>query len=135
MILKHIRILSEKYSGGGKVKDCAITVPSNWNQAQRRGILDAAYLAGLNPFTLVHENTAAALYYGLERRDENKTHSVMFINMGATQIQVSVVEYTAIRQSNRVTESFEVLGTSVNNRVGGYYFDIIIAEYFAKEFD
>ena len=58
-------------------------------------LLDAAEIAGIRVLSLIEENTAAALQYGLDRTFENTTHHVLFYNMGANSVQVSVVAYSS----------------------------------------
>lgn len=70
-----------------------ITVPSHWNINQRSALKSAARIASLEVLGIMNENTAAALYYGLERAD-NETHYAMFYNIGSSNIQVNLVEYT-----------------------------------------
>ena len=85
MILRHAKKLGEKQYGT-KVKECVLTVPSDWDLLQREIIVRAAKLAGLAPLGLVNENSAAALYYGLNRLDENETHTVILYNLGAEHL-------------------------------------------------
>lgn len=59
----------------------------------------------------------------------------MFINLGSTHIQVSIVEYSGIKQGGKVTETFDVLSSTVNDYVGGYFIDLKLAYHFANEFD
>ena len=78
-------MLSEKF-GKVEIKDCVFTVPSHWSIRARYQLLQAIELAGLNVLSLIHENTAAALFYSIERTDENKTHTVIFYNLGANNL-------------------------------------------------
>ena len=66
-------------------------------QAEREALIDAAEMAGLNVLSLVEENTAAAVQYGIDRVFENDSHIMMVYNMGAESTQVSIFEYTAYR--------------------------------------
>ncbi len=82
MILKLGKLNAEK-QGKIEIKDCVITVPAHWDYDRRISLLASVYIAGLNPLSFIHENSAAALYYAIERLDENKTHTVLIYNIGA----------------------------------------------------
>ena len=81
MILKYGRTLSEKQAGG-TVRDSVITIPSYFTREQRLMMHQAADIAGLTVLQMVHENVAAATYFGLERMDKEKPVHIMFYNMG-----------------------------------------------------
>lgn len=79
----------------------------------------AAKLAGLSPLGLVNENSAAALYYGLNRLDENGTQTILIYNMGSEHLQVSLVEFAAVFDSevptpNKMVEVVKVLADDVD---------------------
>jgi molecular chaperone DnaK (HSP70) len=59
-------------------------------------MIDAAEMAGLYVMQLIHENTAVATIYGIDRLDSEKTHTVLFYNMGGLDTEVSVVRYSVI---------------------------------------
>lgn len=82
IILKYGKYLSEKF-GKVDIKDCVVTVPPHWNVKQRFQLVSAIELAGLHPLALVSENTAAALYYAIDRYDENSTFTAMIYNVGS----------------------------------------------------
>jgi len=98
-----------------------ITIPSYFNPSQKRMMIDAAELAGLSVLQLIHENTAAATMYGVDRMDLEKPHHVVFYNMGATDTEVSVVRYSAItdENTNKSYEHIEILGESYLEDYGG----------------
>ena len=81
MILRHAKEMSEKQAGMS-LTDCIVTIPSNWNLGQREVFHQAISLSGLSLLGFINENTAAALYYGIERNDINETISVLFYNLG-----------------------------------------------------
>ena len=74
-------------------------------------MMDAAELAGLSVLQLIHENTAAATMYGIDRMDTEKDHYVLFYNMGGTDTEVSVVKFSSITDpsSNKTFEHIEIL--------------------------
>ena len=68
MIIKHAVHLGAKQSGK-EIKDIVVTVPPYADFAYRQALKDSLELADLNPLAFIHENTAAGLFYGLERND------------------------------------------------------------------
>jgi hypoxia up-regulated 1 len=119
-LLKYGRQMSEKQAGG-TIKDCVITVPSYYTPQQRRMILDAADVAGLSVMQLIHENTAAATMFGIDRLDTAKPVNVLFYNMGGMDTEVSIVRYSAIteKSSNKSYEHIEVLAEASDPKLGG----------------
>jgi hypoxia up-regulated 1 len=77
------------------VRDYVVTVPSSLTRSQRILMMQTAQAAGLNVLALIHENTVAALYYGIDRQDSETAHYALFYNLGAARVQASVVKYTA----------------------------------------
>lgn len=88
MLLQHAKLLAFNH-GGKAIKDCVITVPSSFTQHEKSAVFTAASIADLNILTLIEENTAAALQYGIDRIHETPTN-VLYYNMGAEGIQVSL---------------------------------------------
>ncbi|KAL2470317.1 Heat shock 70 kDa protein 17-like [Abeliophyllum distichum] len=82
MILKYAMGLVENHARSS-VKDVVITVPPYMGVAERRGLLTAADLAGINVLALVNEHFGAALQYGIDKDFLNGTRPVMFYNMGS----------------------------------------------------
>jgi hypoxia up-regulated 1 len=92
MILEHGSKHAKKMDKSG-AKDVAITIPSFYSIAQRQMVIDAAELAGLEVLTLVHENTAAALMYGIDTKDLKTPKTILFVNQGHHNFEVSIVRY------------------------------------------
>ena len=135
MILAYGRELAEKQAGG-LVRETVITVPSYWNQEKRRMLIDAAELAGLSVIQLVHENAAAAIMYGIDRLDTEKSINVLIYNMGGRDTEVSVVQYSAVTDSkNKTFEYVEVLGEGVDETLGGHEFDHVVVRILADKFN
>lgn len=65
MILRYAKQISETMADGTPIKDCVFTVPTYFTLNQRRMLLQAINIAGLNILNMVHENTAAAVIYGI----------------------------------------------------------------------
>lgn len=137
LILQHVKDMSEAV-GGKAIKDCVITVPSSFTQHEREAVYTAADIADLKVLSLIEENTAAALHYSLDRTFETPTN-VMFFNMGAGSTQVSVAQFSSqsVKEGgkNKTVGSFEVLGKAWDSSLGGFNFDVRLAELLADRFN
>lgn len=113
-----------------KVVDCVISVPCYMTDAERRAILDASQIAGLNCLKLMNETTAIALAYGLYHTNlpdvNDKPHIVAFVDMGFTHLQASVVAFNKGK--------LRVLATTFDNNLGGRDFDKVLTDYFQNDF-
>lgn len=108
---------------GEKVTDAVITVPAYFNDAQRQATKNAGKIAGLNVLRVVNEPTAAALAYGMDKKD-NET--VMVFDMGGGTFDVSILD---------VGEGLcEVRSTSGDTHLGGDDFDKRVVDWLADEF-
>jgi len=127
MILAYGKNLSERQANA-KVKDVVITVPSYYNQAKRILFMDAAELAGLNVIQLVHENSAAAVMFGIDRLDTEKDMNVLIYNMGGRDTEVSVVRYSAVTdpKQNKTFEYIDIIGEGYDDTLGGQAFDHVL---------
>lgn len=122
------------------VVDAVITVPGYWGHKERQAMLDAGELAGLNVLSLINENTAAAVQYGIDLNYKaNETETLAIYNMGDTATQVSIVKYTAYTKrrglSNKTIGQLEIIGFGYDQTLGGEAFDRILVDHMAKEFD
>lgn len=88
-LLSELKAIAEK-DQGAKVTDCVISIPMFYTEAQRRAVLDAAHIVGLNVLRLIHETTAAALAYGIYKNDlpADKPVYVAFVDGGHASLQV-----------------------------------------------
>lgn len=128
--------MAEKQAGG-TVKDCVITIPAYFNLTQRRMILDSAEIAGLAVLQLVHENTAAATMFGIDRLDREKPLNILFYNMGGMDTEVSLVRYSTITEmpQNKTYEHVEVLAEAWDSELGGAELDKILINMLAERFN
>jgi len=116
------------------IRDCVITVPDFWTTKERRALQNAADLAGLNVLSLINENSAAALHYGVERNyDVNKTENLILYNMGSTSTKVSVVKYdaylkTITKRKNKTVGQVTVLSQAWDETLGGNAFDMVLVD-------
>lgn len=129
MYLRKLRDTASKELGGSGVNDVVISVPSWFTDGQRRAMLDAADIAGLNPLRLMNDTTAAALGYGITKTDlpeaEDPRH-VVFCDFGHSSYQVAVVAFS----KGQLT----VLGAAADRHFGGRDFDRALLNHFAEEF-
>lgn len=139
MVLSHAKDITKAYGVESTISDCVLTVPSFFTQHERRALLDAATLADLNVLALIDENTAAGLHFGIDRIDEEK-QNIIFYNLGASALQVSVIQYHSYELKEKYSKakkvgSFQVLGKAWDASLGGLAFDARIVDFMADEFN
>jgi len=122
MILQKMKETAEAYLGE-TVEKAVITVPAYFNDAQRQATKDAGKIAGLEVLRIINEPTAAALAYGLDKK-EGKTIAVY--DLGGGTFDISVLEIG--------DGVFEVKSTNGDTFLGGEDFDMRLVEYLAAEF-
>ncbi|XP_055004353.1 heat shock 70 kDa protein 4a [Boleophthalmus pectinirostris] len=112
------------------VVDCVISVPSYYTDAERRSVMDAAQIAGLNCLRLMNETTAVTLAYGIYKQDlpapEEKPRIVVFVDVGHSGYQVSVCAFNKGK--------LKILATAFDSDLGGKDFDDILVNHFCEEF-
>ncbi|HOP57568.1 MAG TPA: molecular chaperone DnaK [Bacillota bacterium] len=123
MILRNLKESAEAYLGE-KVTEAVITVPAYFNDAQRQATKDAGKIAGLDVKRIINEPTAAALAYGIDKKDKEQT--VLVYDLGGGTFDVSILELS--------DGTFEVISTSGDNHLGGDDFDQRIVEWLVDEF-
>ena len=97
---------------------------------------DAADLAGFNVLQLVHENTAAAVIFGLDRKDFESSTTVLFVNMGGRDTEVSIVKYgSVVDEKEKQFEHIEILGEAWDSSLGSSQIDSIFLLEMVKRFD
>ncbi|HET9273552.1 MAG TPA: molecular chaperone DnaK, partial [Methyloceanibacter sp.] len=121
-ILQKMKETAEAHLGQ-KVEQAVITVPAYFNDAQRQATKDAGKIAGLEVLRIINEPTAAALAYGLEKK-EGKTIAVY--DLGGGTFDISILEIG--------DGVFEVKSTNGDTFLGGEDFDMRIVDYLANEF-
>jgi heat shock protein 5 len=121
MVLAKMRDIAEQYLGK-KVTHAVVTVPAYFNDAQRQATKDAGTIAGLNVLRIINEPTAAAIAYGLDKKDGEK--NVLVFDLGGGTFDV-----TMLTIDNGV---FEVLSTNGDTHLGGEDFDQRVMDYFVK---
>ncbi|TSQ35285.1 Heat shock 70 kDa protein 4 [Bagarius yarrelli] len=112
------------------VADCVISVPCYYTDAERRSVIDAAQIAGLNCLRLMNETSAVALAYGIYKQDlpapEEKPRNVVFVDLGHSAYQVSVCAFNKGK--------LKVLATAFDAQLGGKDFDEVLVNHFCEEF-
>lgn len=122
-VLQNLKKTAEAYLGTD-VKKAVITVPAYFNDSQRQATKEAGEIAGLEVLRIVNEPTAAALAYGLDKK--NKDMKVAVYDLGGGTFDVSILEI-----GNGV---FEVLSTNGDTHLGGDNFDEKIIDWVISEF-
>ncbi len=124
MTLAKMKADAEKYLGE-PVTDAVITVPAYFNDAQRQATKDAGKIAGLNVQCIVNEPTAAALAYGLDKKDQD--HKVLVFDLGGGTFDVSLLDLA--------DGVVEVLATNGDNHLGGDDWDQRVIDWLADKFN
>ena len=122
-ILQKMKETAEAYLGE-TVTQAVITVPAYFNDAQRQATKDAGKIAGLEVLRIINEPTAAALAYGLDKRNDAKTVAVY--DLGGGTFDVSVLELG--------DGVFEVKSTNGDTFLGGEDFDAKLVEFLSADF-
>ncbi len=123
MILSHLKDYAEKKIGQ-KVSKAVITVPAYFNDAERTATKNAGKIAGLEVERIINEPTAAALAYGIDKKD--KEEKILVYDLGGGTFDVSILDLS--------DGTFEVLSTAGDNRLGGDDFDQVIINFLVDEF-
>ena len=123
MILQKMRKTAEDYLGM-EIKEAVITVPAYFSDSQRQATKEAGEIAGLDVKRIINEPTAAALAYGLDKK--NKDMKVAVFDLGGGTFDISILELGE--------GVFEVKSTNGNTHLGGDDFDHLIIDWLADEF-
>jgi heat shock protein 5 len=121
MVLTKMKDVAETFLGQ-TVKNAVVTVPAYFNDAQRQATKDAGTIAGLNVVRILNEPTAAAIAYGLDKKQGEK--NILVFDLGGGTFDVSILTI-----DNGV---FEVVATSGDTHLGGEDFDQRVLEHFMK---
>jgi len=121
-ILQKIKKDAENYLGG-KVTQAVITVPAYFDDSQRQATKQAGEIAGLEVLRIINEPTAAALAYGLDKKN---AHTIAIYDLGGGTFDISILELGE--------GVYEVKSTNGDTHLGGDDFDQLIIDYIATEF-
>ncbi len=122
MILSKMKQIAESFLGK-EVKNAVITVPAYFNDSQRQSTKDAGTIAGLNVLRIINEPTAAAIAYGLDKKD--KERNILVFDLGGGTFDVSLLTIDS--------GVFEVVATNGDTHLGGEDFDHRVLDYFIKK--
>ena len=123
MVLQKMKKVAEDYLGH-EVNEAVVTVPAYFNDAQRQATKEAGEIAGLNVRRIINEPTAAALAYGLDKK--NADSKIAVFDLGGGTFDISVLELG--------DGVFEVKSTNGDTHLGGDDFDKVIMDWLAEEF-
>ncbi|MBR9726453.1 molecular chaperone DnaK [Shewanella intestini] len=126
-ILKKMKKTAEDFLGE-EVTEAVITVPAYFNDSQRQATKDAGRIAGLDVKRIINEPTAAALAYGIDKKQGENVVAVY--DLGGGTFDISIIEI----DSNDGDQTFEVLATNGDTHLGGEDFDNRLINYLADEF-
>ncbi|XP_065026045.1 heat shock 70 kDa protein 17-like [Musa acuminata AAA Group] len=138
MVLSYGITLAESHATV-PVKDAVISVPPYFGQAERRGILQAAQLAGINVLSLINEHAGAALQYGIDKDFANESRHVILYDMGSTSTYAALVYFSAYNTKEFgktvSVNQFQVKDVRWDAKLGGQDLELRLVEYFADEFN
>ncbi len=126
-ILMKMKKTAEEFLGE-PVIEAVVTVPAYFNDSQRQATKDAGKIAGLEVKRIINEPTAAALAYGMDKSQGDKTIAVY--DLGGGTFDISVIEIAEVDGEHQ----FEVLSTNGDTFLGGEDFDLRLIEYLAEQF-
>ena len=116
-----MKSIAENYLGQSVV-NAVVTVPAYFNDSQRQATKDAGVIAGLNVLRIINEPTAAAMAYGLDKKDQEKT--ILVYDLGGGTFDVSILSID--------DGVFEVISTAGDTHLGGEDFDQRVLEFYMK---
>jgi molecular chaperone DnaK len=123
MVLQKMKKTAEEYLGT-TITEAIVTVPAYFNDAQRQATKEAGEIAGLKVSRIINEPTAAALAYGLDKKDTDQRVAVY--DLGGGTFDISILELG--------DGVFEVKSTSGNTHLGGDDFDQVVINWMVEEF-
>ena len=126
-VLRKMKKTAEEYIGEA-VTEAVITVPAYFNDSQRQATKDAGRIAGLEVKRIINEPTAAALAYGMDKAQGDRTVAVY--DLGGGTFDISIIEIAEVDGEHQ----FEVLATNGDTFLGGEDFDLRLIEFLADEF-
>ncbi|MBK6980857.1 MAG: molecular chaperone DnaK [Betaproteobacteria bacterium] len=126
-VLRKMKKTAEDYLGE-PVTEAVITVPAYFNDIQRQATKDAGRIAGLEVKRIINEPTAAALAFGLDKREGDRKIAVY--DLGGGTFDISIIEIAVVDNEHQ----FEVLSTNGDTFLGGEDFDQRLIDYIVEEF-
>jgi len=127
-VLRKMKKTAEDYLGE-EVTEAVITVPAYFNDSQRQATKDAGRIAGLDVKRIINEPTAAALAFGMDKK-EGKDRKIAVYDLGGGTFDISIIDIAAVEGEHQ----FEVLSTNGDTFLGGEDFDQRLIDYIVDEF-
>jgi molecular chaperone DnaK len=127
-VLRKMKKTAEDYLGE-EVTEAVITVPAYFNDSQRQATKDAGRIAGLEVKRIINEPTAAALAFGMDKR-EGKDRKIAVYDLGGGTFDISIIDIAAVEGEHQ----FEVLSTNGDTFLGGEDFDQRLIDHIVEEF-
>ena len=127
-VLRKMKKTAEDYLGH-EVTQAVITVPAYFNDSQRQATKDAGKIAGLEVLRIINEPTAAALAYGVDKKDK-KDSKIAVYDLGGGTFDISIIEIANLDGDKQI----EVLSTNGDTFLGGEDFDNRIMDFLVEEF-
>jgi len=126
-ILRKMKKTAEDYLGE-EVTEAVITVPAYFNDSQRQATKDAGRIAGLDVKRIINEPTAAALAFGMDKKEGDRKIAVY--DLGGGTFDISIIEIASVEGEHQ----FEVLSTNGDTFLGGEDFDQRLIDYIVSEY-
>src|ERR1051326_1378504 len=126
-VLRKMKKTAEDYLGE-PVTEAVITVPAYFNDSQRQATKDAGRIAGLEVKRIINEPTAAALAFGLDKKEGDRKIAVY--DLGGGTFDISIIEIAVVDKEHQ----FEVMSTNGDTFLGGEDFDQRLIDYIVTEF-
>ena len=127
-VLRKMKKTAEDYLGE-EVTEAVITVPAYFNDSQRQATKDAGRIAGLEVKRIINEPTAAALAFGMDKK-EGKDRKIAVYDLGGGTFDISIIDIAAVEGEHQ----FEVLSTNGDTFLGGEDFDQRLIDHIVEEF-
>src|SRR4026209_191141 len=127
-VLMKMKKTAEDYLGE-EVTEAVITVPAYFNDSQRQATKDAGRIAGLDVKRIINEPTAAALAFGMDKK-EGKDRKIAVYDLGGGTFDISIIDIAAVEGEHQ----FEVLSTNGDTFLGGEDFDQRLIDHIVDEF-
>eukprot|EP00190_Bangiopsis_sp_CCMP1999_P007384 CAMPEP_0198724548 /NCGR_PEP_ID=MMETSP1475-20131203/2008_1 /TAXON_ID= ORGANISM="Unidentified sp., Strain CCMP1999" /NCGR_SAMPLE_ID=MMETSP1475 /ASSEMBLY_ACC=CAM_ASM_001111 /LENGTH=821 /DNA_ID=CAMNT_0044486109 /DNA_START=180 /DNA_END=2645 /DNA_ORIENTATION=+ len=117
------------------VRDCVITVPSWFDEAERGCLVDSAKLANLNIIGLINTNTATALKFLFDTKEKTVNQTIMIYDVGASGASASIFKISRESSGRDEVLTVENLAHEWNQQISGFALDEILSNYMAEKFD
>ncbi|KAL9227689.1 hypothetical protein vseg_003347 [Gypsophila vaccaria] len=122
-----------------RVVDAVVTVPPYFGQAERKALLQAAQLGGVNVLSLINDHSGAAIQYGIDKKFANDSKYVVLYDMGSSTTYAALLYFSAYdtKEFGKTVSAnqFQVRDVRWNSALGGQDMELRLVEYFADEFN